>query len=173
MFMLNENSSTIDYSKKCESVKEYFLQDENFKNTKNNINKINKNFKDIFSSFCNFYQENEIIIDYRYFKLLEQINGLDKDFIIEYLVKTIQTVLQKKDKFFIHVCLQSLSISDIEKQYKFICKLSETLNNVIPDISDKLEKCFLYKAPFMLSQLISILSTCVNKKTLSNIQVVK
>lgn len=175
--MLNENIENSNYYKKCEGVKDFFLKDENFKHKKNNVNQINQNIKDIkdiFHSFCNYSCDNEIMIDYRYLKIIEKINGFDNDFIIDFLIKKIQTILQKKsNNLIIHVCLQSLTLTDIEKHYKFIYKLSEELNDKIPDLSEKLEKCFLYKAPFIISHLFSILSTIVNKKTLSNVQIIK
>jgi isopentenyldiphosphate isomerase len=86
-----------------------------------------------------------MIIDYRYFKLLESINGLDKDYIIKYVMNHISLILKNQEHFVVHLCLHSLSLSDLEKHYTFMYKISEMLKTSFPD---NLEKCFIYKAPF-------------------------
>ena len=57
---------------KCNIIKEQFLEDENFKNKRMNIYNLNKSLKEILFLFCNSNQDNEIIIDYRYFILFER-----------------------------------------------------------------------------------------------------
>lgn len=157
------------YYNKCDIIKEQFLKDENFKNKKPNIVQINKSLKEILSLFCNIAEDNEIIIDYRYLKLLESIHGLDKDFIIQYVVTIISTVLKKQQHIIVHLCLHSLSLSDLEKNYSFIYKISEVLKTAFPD---NLQKCFIYKAPFIFSQFFSIISTFIDKKTLAKLELI-
>jgi hypothetical protein len=48
-------------------------------------------------------------------------------------------------------------------------KISEVLKTSFPD---NLEKCFIYKAPFIFSQFFSVISTFVDKKTLSKIELI-
>jgi len=163
-------NSSNNYVVKCEKIKNFFLNDEYFAKKPKSKTFI-KTFEQLFTSFCH-NQNDEILIDFRYFKILEKINGFHTDIIIEYLVKMIQNILMKRDRLFFHVYLQSFTLVDMEKQYNFIYKLHETVNNLVPNISDKLEKCFLYKAPFVLTQIFSLLSSFVEKKTLANIQVV-
>jgi hypothetical protein len=166
---------------KCNIIKEQFLEDENFKNKRMNIYNLNKSLKEILFLFCNSNQDNEIIIDYRYFKLFESIDGFNKDYLIEHVIKIIKDSLMKtkksfntvtnitNEKFVVHLCLHSLSISDLEKYYPFIYKMAELFKVIFPD---NLEKCFIYKAPFIFSQFFSIISTFIDKKTTSKIELI-
>ena len=77
--MSNENYIIKDeksYYNKCDIIKEQFLKDENFKNKKPHISQINKSLKEILFLFCNVNEDNEMIIDYRYFKLLEMMQEI-------------------------------------------------------------------------------------------------
>ena len=170
--MSNENyiiKNEKSYYNKCDIIKEQFLKDENFKNKKPNIAQINKSLKEILFLFCNVAEDNEMIIDYRYFKLLESINCLDKDYIIKYVMNHISIILKKQEHFVVHLCLHSLSLTDLEKHYTFMYKISEVLKTSFPD---NLERCFIYKAPFIFSQFFSVISTFVDKKTLSKIELI-
>jgi hypothetical protein len=170
--MSNENyiiKNEKSYYNKCDIIKEHFLKDVNFKNKKPNIAQINKSLKEILFLFCNVNEDNEMIIDYRYFKLLESINGLDKDYIIKYVMNNISIILKKQEHFVVHLCLHSLTLSDLEKHYTFMYKISEMLKTSFPD---NLEKCFIYKAPFIFSQFFSVISTFVDKKTLAKVELI-
>ena len=58
----------------------------------------------------------------------------------------------------------------VEQLYiQFIYKLTETLTTTYPD---KLDKCYIYEAPFVFQQIIGMLSMFIDKKTLSKIQLV-
>jgi hypothetical protein len=160
--MLNSNN-------KCSIIKNNFISDENFTKKKGTIYQINKSVNDILLAFCNSNDENEIILDYRYFKILSNLNCVHSDSIIQHVIAVIQSTLEKKELFIIHVCLKSLSIVDIDKYYHFICKMSEILKSTFPD---KLEKCFIYKAPFIFSQLFTIISAFVDKKTMAKIELI-
>jgi len=170
--MSNENYIIKDeksYYNKCDIIKEQFLKDENFKNKKSHITQINKSLKEILFLFCNVNEDNEMIIDYRYFKLLESINCLDKDYIIKYVMNHISLILKNQEHFVVHLCLHSLSLTDLEKHYTFMYKISEMLKTSFPD---NLERCFIYKAPFIFSQFFSVISTFVDKKTLAKIELI-
>lgn len=160
--MLNSNN-------KCSIIKNNFISDENFISKKYTGLQISKTLNEILLAFCNSNDENEIILDYRYFKILSNLNCVHYDSIIQHVIDVIRTTLEKKDNFIIHVCLKSLSLTDIDKYYQFICKISEILKTTFPD---KLEKCFIYKAPFIFSQVFTIISVFVDKKTLTKIELV-
>jgi hypothetical protein len=152
----------------CSSIKDKFLLDDNFK-PKNTFQQSNKTLSELLLGFCHSNEENEIILDCRYFKLIYNLNFTDGDYIIQHVINIIRTTLEKKELFIIHLCLKSLSLTDVDKYYKFICKISEVLKNTFPD---KLEKCFIYKAPFIFSQLFSIISAFVDKKTMAKLELV-
>lgn len=154
---------------KCSIIKNNFISDENFISKKYTGLQINKTINEILLAFCNSNNENEIILDYRYFKVLSNLNCVHHDSIIQHVIDVIHATLEKRELFIIHVCLKSLSLTDIDKYYQFICKISEILKTTFPD---KLEKCFIYKAPFIFSQLFTIISVFVDKKTLAKIELV-
>jgi hypothetical protein len=154
---------------KCSIIKNNFISDENFVSKKYTGLQINKTLNEILLAFCNSNNENEIILDYRYFKVLSNLNCVHGDSIIQHVVDVIKSTLEKKDNFVIHACLKSLSLTDIDKYYQFICKISEILKTTFPD---KLDKCFIYKAPFIFSQVFTIISVFVDKKTMAKIELV-
>ena len=183
-------SVTTDYSQKCERMKSFFLNDELFAKTKTNknINKNinnnnnndqysnnnnsalqNKSFHDLINSFCHVNVEKEVVIDFRYFKLLSTWNGFDTDFMIQHIMNVIETALKYNENFIMHMYLKSLSMTDMEKYYPFIVKISETFKN---KFADKLQRCFLYKPPFIFAQLFNIVSTFFDKKTIGKLQTV-
>jgi len=167
--MSNENYIIKSNYNKCDIIKEQFLKDENFKNKKPNIAQINKSLKEILFLFCNANEDNEIIIDYRYLKLLENIITFDTDFIIKYVMSVISTVVKKQAHIIVHLCLHSLSLTDLEKHYSFMYKISDALKTAFPD---NLQKCFIYKAPFIFSQFFSVISTFIDKKTLAKVELI-
>jgi len=150
----------------CDFIKSQFLNDNNFKQNKllSASFFMEKSLTEILSSFCNVNSNNDIIMDYRYFKILTQLKGIDKDYIIQYVINLIQDVLSKKETFTIHICLQTLSLTDLERYYNFIVTFSDHFKKTF---SDRLDKCFFYKAPFIFSQLLSILSKVFDKKTMA------
>ena len=160
--MLNSHSN-------CSSIKDKFLLDDNFKQKKGTLYQTNKTLSELLLGFCHSNEDNEILLDCRYFKLIYNLNCIDCDSIIQHVINVIRNTLEKRELFIIHVCLKSLSLTDMDKYYKFICKLSEVLKSTFPD---KLDKCFIYKAPFIFSQLFSIISVFVDKKTMAKIQLV-
>ena len=161
------------YTKKCECIKEYFLNDSLFNNNNkkiHNVNNIlNKSFGEILYSFCNINKDHDIIMDYRYFKFLYNLNGFDKECIIQYIVNIVHEILKKKKTIVLHICFKSFTISDFDKYNAFFVQLFETMKNTF---DDKLDKCFFYKAPFLFSQILAVLSMFFDKKILSKIQLV-
>jgi hypothetical protein len=129
-----------------------------------------KTMNDLLLGFCNINEDNDIMLNYSYLKIIKQlIQTLDNHFIIDHVVQMIDQVLNKHSFFTVHVSLKSLTISDIEKYYSFISNISETLKKKFPD---KLEKCFIYNAPFIFSQIFNIISSFVDKPTIVKIQLV-
>lgn len=155
-------------SDKCTIIKNNFLLDDIFSTNKKNA-PVNKNIDDIFNGFCNLNKDNEIIVDFRYFKLLKTQMNVETDFMIQHIINIIKKALIKNKLFVMHVCLKSLSIADADKYYNFICKISEILKNAFPD---KLEKCLIYNAPCIFSQLVSIFSAFVDKKTMGKLEMI-
>ena len=81
----------------------------------------NKTMNDLLLGFCNINEDNDIILNYSYLKIIKQlIQTLDNNFIINHVVEMVELVLTKNVYFTVHVSLKSLTISDIEKYYSFI-----------------------------------------------------
>jgi len=78
-------------------IKNTFSEDKNFFIMKN------KTFDEILFNFCSINEENEIVIDYRYFKLLCLTKSMNYDTINEYVIKLMQKVLLNNSVFVVHL----------------------------------------------------------------------
>ena len=135
------------------------------------LNKKNMGYNtnhEIIPRFIEIDNDNEIILDYRIFKLIAMSETYT--IIIETIMDIIERVLDKSNMFTIHVCLKTLTLKELDNHYTFICNISETLKN---KYTDKLDKCYIYNAPFIFSHAISIVSKIVDKKTQQKIIVIK
>ena len=140
---------------------------------KNNIDKFiiiekikNQKYDEIFSGLC-CIKENSIIMHYPYFKHFAMNDTYD--IILQFIVSNIENILKNNDTFSVHVNANKLSISDVDKHKSFILKMSQTLNERFPY---KLQKCYIYDAPFIFSQVFSIISKFIDKETQRKIHVV-
>ena len=161
-------SQITKYTDKNQNIQKYFIMDTNYKNiTMNNFKNLNTEL--LFHSLCHSIENsNDVILDYRYFKILAMPDNYD--ILIQYIMSIVNNVLNKYDDFVFHVCMKSLKITDVDKYYVFICKISEAFKTTF---QDKLDKCYIYNAPFIFSQLITVISTFVDKKTQNKIEVVE
>jgi len=122
---------------------------------------------DLLESFCNITNNNKILLDYRIFKYIARPNTYDV--LIKHISSKINLVLITNPTFSVHICTKLLTISGADKHILFIYKLTESLNSSYPD---KLEKCYIYDAPFIFQKIIGMLSLIIDKKTLSKIIIV-
>jgi hypothetical protein len=114
--------------------------------------------------FCNV-KENNIFIDYQIFKYFANESNYDK---ITYVILSFfKNILKTYDTFIIHLSLKQLTIKELDKHYKYISNSCEIFKNEFPD---KLHVCFIYNAPFIFTQIISILSSFIDKKTQNKIK---
>ena len=134
-------------------------------NNKNATNLIDIN--DILTHLCSI-KNDRILLDYKYFKPCAQVENYGV--ILKHIIETIQTILHEKDTFIIHINLQSLTLSDVEKHYSFIQIISETMKNTFPD---KLEQFNIYNAPFIFSQVYRIISLFIDKQTQQKMKLVE
>jgi len=122
---------------------------------------------DLLESFCHITNTNKIILDYRIFKYIARSSTYDV--LIKHISSKINLVLSTNPTFSVHICTKLLTISGADKHILFIYKLTESLNSSYPD---KLEKCYIYDAPFIFQKIIGMLSLIIDKKTLSKITIV-
>ena len=123
--------------------------------------------REILNNLCFIQGGNNILLDYRYFKCF--VPEKDYDNIFQYFFNLIKKVLEKNETFNIHVYIKSLAISDLDKYYAFISKISQIMKDAFPD---KLNKCYIYNASFIFAQLIKIIAKFVDKKTQEKIQLI-
>ena len=124
-------------------------------------------FSDMLHHLCFNIRKNEIILDYKYFKKCAAPETFDM--LIQYIVNIINAVMKTESTFIFHINMKSLTLTDIDKYYGFIQNISETLKRSFPN---KLDKCYIYNAPFIFSQLFNTLSCFIDKPTQKKIQLV-
>ena len=152
---------------KCELINKNFLYDENIKKYKKQTHlNTNTNIQGILANLIK-NDNNDIILDYRYFKLIAITDNYD--IIIQTIINNINENLKNNYTFIIHVYMKTLTLTDIDKYYPFICRITEILKTNYPD---KLEKCYIYNAPFIFTQIFSIISIFIDKKTQLKLQLI-
>lgn len=119
----------------------------------------NNDLNSILNNICRFDNQ-EIYIDYRYFKPFASKNTYEV--IINCIISNINAVLSIYDTFIVHVCMKSLSVIDAEKHSKFIYNVSNLFKEKYPD---KLNQCFIYNAPFIFSKVYDIIRPFIDKET--------
>ena len=142
---------------------------ENIENTSSEkiIDKVrNGNWNDIFKGLC-CIKENNIVLNYIYFKYIA--NDETYSYIMNHITNNIDQILQTNNEFSVHVNMKSLTIVDIDKHKEFVQQISLFLKDNYPD---KLEKCYVYNAPFMFSNLFNIVSIFIDKETQKKIELV-
>jgi len=128
---------------------------------------INLSLPDMMHHLCFNINNNDIILDYKYFKMCAFQETYE--ILIKYIADVIKTVLLSYPDFSFHINMKSLTLSDIDKYYTFIQSISETLKSTFPN---KLNNCCIYNAPFIFSQLFNTLSCFIDKNTQKKIKMV-
>jgi hypothetical protein len=137
--------------------------------TQNNSNinlKLNEEkLNDLLNNFCNIKTNNEIELNYNYFKIINTF--IDKNYILDYLICIIENVLTKYQTFIVHVNIEKLTLLEIDKNKSFVQDMSNVLKERFPD---RLEICYIYEGSFIFKQIYSLLSIFIDKKTLKKIK---
>lgn len=156
-------------------VKNIFKKDSYFNTEKNKRCQLKKEIAAIISydtfiqRFAYYSPIYGLLVDFRYFKIFAK--PIIYDTIINHCISVFNQSLKESQRstFFIHLNLQGLSLFDIENHYSFICKFAEVMKAKYPT---HLEGCNLYKAPFIVNQLLRIISLFINKDTQKRFKVV-
>jgi hypothetical protein len=145
-----------------------FLENDEYETPEKITSKIQKNeLNDILSKLC-FIIENNIIIDYIYFKYLA--TNTTYNYILMYITNNINNILLENNDFIVHVNMKKISLSDVDKHKLFIQNFSSCLKEKYPD---KLSKCYIYNAPGVFKQILNIISIFIDKETQEKIELVK
>jgi hypothetical protein len=132
----------------------------NLHNLESNEEKI----REALNAFCYIKSNNEIIINYETFKILNKL--IDKKIILNYLLYVIETVLNKFDLFIVHANIKKLTLLEIDKNKDFIYEMSNILKE---KFNDKLDSCYIYDSSFIFKQIHQLLAMFVDKKTITKI----
>jgi len=109
-----------------------------------------------------------IVIEYPYFKYIATAETYDT--IVSLICSHIEKVLKNNITFSVYLNLKMLTLVEIDKHKNFIQYLSTFLKDKYPQ---KMEKCYIFNAPFVFSQLFHIISMFIDKETQSKIVVFK
>lgn len=121
---------------------------------------------DIMNGVCNI-KDNLIILDHNYFKYFATKETYN--IILSRVINNINEILLLNDGFVVHINMKGLTVTDIDKHLSFIKSVSTLLKETYPN---KLTKCFIHNPPFVLAQILNIVSLFIDKETLSKIELV-
>lgn len=143
-----------------------------FSENDNNSEKIKEQirsfkFGEIFDGLC-YIKDETLFLDYAYFKYFATKETYD--IITQLIISRIDIILLKKTLFLVHINIRLLTFIEIDKHKNFIISLCNVLKDKYPK---KLLGCFIHNAPFIFSQIFSIISMVVDKETQNKIKLVK
>lgn len=138
-------------------------------NIKNNINTLLQqgDINSIGNNLC-FVNNNMIILNYPYFKYFAHKETYN--FILNYIISIIDNLLIKNESAILHVNMQSITLSDIDKHKTFIKNISNLFKNRYPN---KLNRCYIHNTPNMFEQIYKILKLFIDQETIDKIIIVK
>jgi uncharacterized membrane protein len=146
---------------------EIFTQQNDFNVSENVISKINKGeWIDIFQGLCSF-KDNNIIIDYIFFKHFATKETYS--IILNHIINVIDNVLINHQQFYVYVNMKNLTLIEIDKHKAFIQNISGVLKSKYPN---KLTKCFICNAPYVFSQIFNLICMFIDKETQEKIELV-
>jgi hypothetical protein len=122
-------------------------------------------WNEILDKLCS-EKRNFIVIEYPYFKFVATAETYDT--IVSLICNHIENILKNNNTFSVYLNLKMLTLADIDKHKNFIQYLSTFLKEKYPQ---KMDKCYIYNAPFVFSQLFHIISMFIDKETQGKIVV--
>jgi len=148
------------------NVQKYLFFDDYYNDIKKDLKNID--FSLFLNSFCRIDQQNHVVIDYRYFKLIAFSDNYDlfKFFIVD----KINKVLLIEENVTIHVNLDNITLTDIDKHSNFLIQLAKYMSEEFPD---KLDKGYIYHSGFLIHSIYSMLTMVLSKETRSKILFIK
>ena len=112
----------------------------------------------IMDNFCRIRNAYEIMIDFKYFKLIAKPDFYET--IIKYIVTTIKYVLHTQQRVSLHINLKSMSLTDIDKYKSFISQISYQ-QNVLSSIGS----INIYNTGVIFTTLINVVLSFLDKPT--------
>ena len=121
----------------------------------------------ILNGICNI-RDNALIMDFIYVKHFSTTQT--QQIIIDLIVNNIDKILNVNSKFIVHVNIHNMKLKDVDNNRDFIRTISKCLKEKFPD---KLDKCYIYNATTMFSQILNVISMFIDKDTKEKIHLVK
>jgi len=123
-------------------------------------------FKELLNYYCKI-EENDIIINYYYFKYLA--NSQTYDIFTNLMIGYIDSILQSFDKFNVHISIHKLSVIEIHKHIGYIRIMTDLLKT---RYQDKMNKCLIYNSSNLFSQIYEIILPFIDPDTQQKIELV-
>jgi len=115
-----------------------------------------------------FIADNRIYLEYPYFKFLAQ-NTSHYDSIRIFLLQAIESMIKTTTTFDVSINMKYLTIGDIDRHRSFIYNIVRELSTRYPD---SLNRCNIYNAPFIIKNLLLIISPLLDRKNQDKINVI-
>jgi CRAL/TRIO domain len=116
-------------------------------------------------NFCNISNDNNIMVNYTYFKKIKP--HFDEEFLIQYMSFQIEQTIEKYGSFVIHAHLTNLNLLDFDKYSLFVLKMADYFQK--KRFPEKLHICHIYDVPFIFKQIYPFLCKFMDRVTLSKI----
>jgi len=128
---------------------------------------VNIHLNEIITLFCH-NDKNTIFIN---FYCIKWFKNIEKKKIIDIIRENILTVIENGyEKMTIHVCLKSLSVSQVDTYYSLFKDASTVFKNEFPE---RLEKCYLYHCSSIFTYIYKLISMMLEPSTLERVEVYK
>jgi hypothetical protein len=146
----------------------YFCNEKVFQDIKHSLkNNSLQNIETLFTHFCKIVND-YIVIDARFFKLIASPEHYE--IIYNYITDKLNNLLSISSSINVYLNMNLFHLTDVEKYSDFFLTLAKNFQIAYPN---KLNKCYVYGAGYILSGIHSLLSLVVDKQTRERFILVK
>jgi hypothetical protein len=136
-----------------------------FNNEYNSLkNKKNEDIDIYLFYFCNITNKN-LILDYRFFKLIGNPNNYD--FFLNILMNKIEKLLSYTTIFNLYFNIDTITLTELDKYSTFFIKVAKLFSEKYPDC---LNKFYILGSGFMFDNMKNLFSLILPKKTRDKIE---
>ena len=154
--IVKEPSINTNTNVSCDSIYDYLDKEEHKQRTMTEM----KPLDTLFPFLIFHVVDNHVVFDYRYIK--HNLNETNYQIILDYCIGVFSKILSNFPQFILHLCLKGMTVLDLEKNYKLLSHFCNTMKIQFPN---KMKTCYIYKTPFIFSQILKILSPFIDKET--------
>ena len=125
-----------------------------------------KQYVDILNGIAHI-KDKGLVIDIKFFKYFANINTYE--FITNHVDQILTYLVEQNGIFIIYLNIQSLSLVDADKHSNYFRSIASYFSNKYPN---RLFKCYIYNASFMLDTFLNIIKHYADKETQQKVQIV-